>query len=531
MKKGFKINNNGMTLIELIVAIGIFVAAIVPMLYAFVYSTGYNFKSQKAMQSTGIAQAVMENCKSVSFDYEDLKAYLDDASDGSTVFDGSIFTVNGNSTGAKEGINSGMYWIYGVRATNNTTDGTTSRRAYDVAIKPEVIDDSYTDYSYIQSMGHNTYNFGDTLSTALRNEDNVAQYAALHELESLFVDSNITCTPALAAPLPAGTLSAFFSTSDINVTKLVLDREIRIVIGDPNTLPNAANSSVLDQSVKVYVDYYLGYDAGSDGVADTPNFRIEHTQNIAGVNRSLVINTSLATDHTYATHADPVYSVDMGSYVGFNEAATALYFYYYPGYKSHDPDMCNYRDHIVIDNNMTVYGKDRDGNNVERFDVYLFKQYQSGISSYSSLEEDYDCDVTLNSTGHKTYLYHNLFWKVVEDVTHTPHIFKLVKLVSPGITVSAGTNCHNMTFDDPNYSNYANSYKQFTSSAANSDGYSHVLSHYAMLPYRHTLFDEDTSGYKRLFPARYRITVYVYSADNHSADGLIETMTIEMLNW
>ena len=90
MKKGFKINNNGMTLIELIVAIGIFVAAIVPMLYAFVYSTGYNFKSQKAMQSTGIAQAVMENCKSVSFDYEDLKAYLDDASDGSTVFDGSI---------------------------------------------------------------------------------------------------------------------------------------------------------------------------------------------------------------------------------------------------------------------------------------------------------------------------------------------------------------------------------------------------------------------------------------------------------
>ena len=43
------------------------------------------------MQSTGIAQAVVESCKSVNFDYEDLKAYLDDASDGSTILDGSIF--------------------------------------------------------------------------------------------------------------------------------------------------------------------------------------------------------------------------------------------------------------------------------------------------------------------------------------------------------------------------------------------------------------------------------------------------------
>ena len=257
MKKGFRKDNLGMTLVELIVAIGIFVAAIVPMLYAFVYSTGFNFKSQRTMQSTGIAQAIAEQCKSVNYDYSDLQATF--AMDDSTILDGSQFTVNGNAGGDKEGVNRGMYWMYGVRATNNTTDGTTTRRAYDVAIDFRLITDSVTDYSSIQSMGHTTFNFGDSMSVALRGEDGVAQAKAIEKIKELFADSNITCSETLPT-LPAGTLKAFFSESDIDITDIVLDREIVINVSDPGTYSDPTSGA--DESVQVIVNYYCGADSG-----------------------------------------------------------------------------------------------------------------------------------------------------------------------------------------------------------------------------------------------------------------------------
>ena len=529
MKTRFKNNENGMTLVELIVAIGIFVAAIVPMLYAFVYSTGFNFKSQRAMQSTGIAQAIAEKCKSLNYKYSDLKATMD-CSDPATILDGTDFTINGIS-GTKEGINRGMYWLYGVRATNNTTDGATNRRAYDVAIRFTEIQDSNTDYSSIQSMGHTTYNFGDTLSIALRNEDQVAQAKVINEINNLFTDSNITCSETLPT-LPSGTLSAYFSASDINRTKIVLDRDIVITVSNPNTYNDPSGGSD-KQSVQVKVNYYVGFDLGSDGVADTNDCLVTHDVTINHHSYHLVINKPLSSteDYSYSTHTTPIYSVDMGTYYGFNEAASAVYFYYYPGYTSIDSNTANFRDHFQINNNMSVYAKDKSGADVKKLDVYLFKQYDHSLnhSVYEDREEQYFCDVKLNSTGHKTYLYHNLLWRVVEDVSHSPHIFKLVELVSPSITIVEGTDCTNCTVSDPTYSNYGASYK-----AVNTDltknGVSHVISNYAALPYL-SLEPATPGEVNYMFPTRYRISVYVYPAGNNAEGNEIDIVTFEMLNW
>ncbi len=537
MKKGFRKDNLGMTLVELIVAIAIFVAAIVPMLYAFVYSTGFNFKSQRTMQSTGIAQAIAEQCKSVNFDYSDLQATF--AMDDVTILDGSKFTVNGDGSGDKEGVNRGMYWMYGVRATNNTTDGTTTRRAYDVAINFSLITDSVTDYSSIQSMGHTTYNFGDSLAAALRNEDRVAQAKAIEKIKALFVDANVTCSETLPT-LPAGTLGAFFSESDIDVTDIVLDRDILITVNNPDTYNDPSGGSG-KESVQVIVNYYCGFDSGDDGVADTANIRITHPNPYCShtPNHPLVISKPLDADYTYDTHTTPLYTVDMGTYTDFNEAASAVYFYYFPGYKSVNSSTASYRDHFVINNNMSVNAKDHEGvASIDKLNVYLFKQYDHDLDvashvTYDDREEKYSCDINLNSAGHNTFLYHNLFWKVVEDVANSPHIFKLQRHISPHVSVACGSDCVNCTVQDPSYTSYGADYKKFNSTwtLPNDDGLSHALSDYAMLPYRHLDYIDNYGSDEQLFEARYRISIYVYPAGNNAAGNEIEIMTFEMLNW
>lgn len=66
-KKKLKLNNAGMSLIELLVAIAIISVAILPLLYAFVNVAKTNARAREVQQSTTLAHTVMENCKAYSF--------------------------------------------------------------------------------------------------------------------------------------------------------------------------------------------------------------------------------------------------------------------------------------------------------------------------------------------------------------------------------------------------------------------------------------------------------------------------------
>ena len=112
-------NNKGLTLVELLVAVCIFAAAIVPMLYAFVYSTGFNFKSQRTLQSTGIAEAIIEKSKGAGVNGQTIMDKLDDG----TILDGTEFDITSAGLEAD-----GYYWLRGVKPTN-AVDGN-NRRTY-----------------------------------------------------------------------------------------------------------------------------------------------------------------------------------------------------------------------------------------------------------------------------------------------------------------------------------------------------------------------------------------------------------------
>ena len=61
-----KLNNSGMTLVEIIVAIALLSIAIVPLMYAFVNVARFSGKARGLQQETVIAYTVMENCKALS---------------------------------------------------------------------------------------------------------------------------------------------------------------------------------------------------------------------------------------------------------------------------------------------------------------------------------------------------------------------------------------------------------------------------------------------------------------------------------
>lgn len=72
MRKGSckkrKLNNNGMTLIEILIAMVILTVVLVPMMYSFVRVAFFNIRGRDLQQATVMAQTVMENCKAYPMD-------------------------------------------------------------------------------------------------------------------------------------------------------------------------------------------------------------------------------------------------------------------------------------------------------------------------------------------------------------------------------------------------------------------------------------------------------------------------------
>ena len=58
-----KINNMGMSLVEIIVAMAVLMIVTVPILYTFVYSAHFNARAKLRQQTIAAAQTVMENLK------------------------------------------------------------------------------------------------------------------------------------------------------------------------------------------------------------------------------------------------------------------------------------------------------------------------------------------------------------------------------------------------------------------------------------------------------------------------------------
>ena len=504
-KVSLKQSNIGMTLIELLVAVAIFVAAIVPMLYAFVYSTGFNFKAQQSMQATGIAQAIIEKTKAANTNYGDIIASIQDKS---ILEAGNDFTVGSVST------ISGGFKLSNVRATHVAGEavdgGNSSRRYYDVEILISPEAGGIIDHSIIQSMSSNTANFvGASFTQYLRSEDAAARDAAIAKIKETVID-NATEVRDTNGNLKPDTLISVFTQADIKPNDIVLDRYITI--------------TAKDDTVDCKVEYYYnGYDRNGDGRRDTTEFSIIHSYT--------PVNLILKGDPGYHMGGTPIYTADFSGYANHNADGSvsffvksdpgdprpsAVYFYYYPGYKFVEATDCSFIDYFELKNEMTDSPVDDKGYPTNRLDFYLFKQLDDSNTHVDDCESVYKPIVNMTAAPFDTYLYHNFYYPVtnnsIVDVYSNP-------------TFSVGTNWHEeMNQKDSLYLYGATSFLDKLRNPSTNE--SVILSDRATIPYRHMPSDHAIP----MFNSRYTITVRVYPAGSDQVINQAE-MKGEFLNW
>lgn len=525
MKKlRLKNNNIGMTLVELLVAIAIFAAAIVPMLYAFVYSTGFNFKAQQTMQSTGIAQAIIEKCKAANVDYDELVADLTSGDilteNNNFDFDTASFTTNA-LTGES------YYLITGVKAktfeghdvSDAVDGGNSNRRSYNVKVTLTPMTDAITDYSALHPMRSGiTANYVSVDS--LRGQDSAFQVAFMEELKETVRD-NAVITPTVPSDAVRNTLTDYIVNS-LDIQKLELKRVITI--------------DADDSGVKVTVDYeFVSYNGLTSLQYDN------HHAN-GGTNYHVTLN---ATPDTHLDSSKSYYLPPYEDDILTTGPASSVFFYYYPLYKATAgfdgtngtiDDTAGFTDSFILNNNMT---HDYLGTTDGRLDFYLFKQLPlSGTDDFypdadiEGLDDEYKAEIRLNGNGvFVTNLYHNLLWNVssLDDIDTAYY---------PVVTETAGSLAYNRTYvvhaDPSNLTdrsslrphvtqNYKDTFYVTTVTGYEHDSY--ILEDMACIPYGSEKSDIALAG---RFGSRFKITVEVI---NPSTGSTIETMTSEFLNW
>lgn len=528
MKKcGLIKNNIGMTLVELLVALAIFVAAIIPMLYAFVYSTGFNFKAQQTMQSTGIAQAIIEKCKGSNTDFKSISDIL---ADGTILTANSRFSVGGHSHPSTN-----VYHFDDVRAmtfsgaaVNDTVDnGSTTRRAYDVVVTIKEAEDgsgtvSYTDYSSMISMRAGaTGNFcnADTLLA----QDTVAQTDVLDQLYiDVIQNGTVTAGPGMDTD---GTL--YFDIDDFEVKRLHIKRVFTITASD--------------DGVKLSVDYfYAGYVDDHGALSDTITLKTT----MGGYN---ITCTGTPDTTTAIRHAELGFTDDWLVGGSTPVVSPACYIYYYPSY---DYSLCptsnqcdtvaKFEDQFDIINQMSASAFTTGD---PRFECYIFKQYNAELDDASlnpgvdqeTLDDHYVPTVNMTSNGDiYTDLYHNFMWNVT-DGDAMPAAY------APVINADFASGCFNMTYAErathnnagpvPASELVAEKYSTYFCQTS-PRGESPILRDKAVLPMYSAFRGVGSS--LTMFVPRVEITVEVYPSNashSHTGETPIETMTAEFVNW
>ena len=534
--KYLKNNNSGMTLVELLVAVAIFSAAIVPMLFAFVYSTGFSFRAQQTMQSTGISQAIIERAKAPGLSPENIR---DGLADGTLITNYNLAdTTNQPFSLNSVGGSAPAYWAYGVRATNTAGEevdaGVAARRSYDVQTVFKPIqgvptdstdeDESRYDYSSIQSMSSDTTaNFCDAYTENLKTTDEAALGELLDIIENeIIVDGNVTGT-GYPGTLPAG-VAGNFSKSDVLVERLVIDRRITIVAEDTG--------------VKVRIEYFCdGYDTDFNPSTHEDIALSSKSVTIDSHNVTLSLSGDFTNDYSLSS-GSCFYFADIGGTPADAEhyfpiqtdKVTSIYFYFYPGFRSRGTGLPGYRDYFVLDNDMTSSGLDAKGNETKRLNFYLFKQYNSSWDSathaYDTLDRQYAPDVTMEDAAFATYLYDNFLIQASDGKTLKSYSDSFANSVSSHVHL--GDKCYNSTNYVTLSGSFAYNLRGTAAGAGTVECQSLLLADQAVLPYRHEEGMEDTYR-KNMYVTRNSISVEVYKPGETT--NPIERIDGEVLSW
>ncbi len=366
-----KLNNKGMTLIELMVAIAILSVAIVPLMYAFVSTARYNAKGRELQQTTVLAQTVIENCKAYDvgeiYDKMNDKSFIGSMADASTLWGETI--VGDNYT----------YYIANAKLENQRYDVTLELTPYEFTNLYDGTSQSSYDMLFTQSMNsyldgvftNNTASDG-TPSYTAENMDIVAYEEALKKIADE-IKADAATKPAIIEEV-----NVPYSVIKAGATDLKVYRNITISTNKTGDVTKATVNYKYEFEL-TSGNYTYNYTPPEGG---TP---IELKWD-CGTGRMVLYDISFEIYNNAGTNA-PAHPTELQN----------IYFFYYPAYNGSLTDYPIIEEKIIITNGLS-----------DPINVYLVKQKNT---SYTDAELN-----TLESSGYAPAivtsgdmtLYHNL---------------------------------------------------------------------------------------------------------------------------
>lgn len=397
-KKSLKLNNAGMTLIELLVAIAIMAVALAPLLYAFVNVARYNTRAREVQQTTTLAHTVMENCKAYSM--EDIDTQMSNG----TFLTGVTAAQTYNDTGT------GTYYM-----TNVALEG----EKYDIALKftPRGVNgDATTSYDIIETQSMNRYL--DAVftpeGTVLPLSINGVSYGdvTVDELDQI---AYIYALQAISDRIKTATEVDLGTGNGVVLTESQIEDSFKNnYAGNPNydkfSCSRKTTIWLADMASFEAVEVLIAYTFDTvDG-----NYYYKHTFP-DGTERTYTCSAG-----TTADAQDYIYTNSLSNDASHPTQLENVYFFYYPGYNSYGTTGSVFpfvKDEFLVSNTISdgtrelnvyllkqknpAYNDTNLGILEANYKTYVESYYPVGISSGTNIYHNFD--VNLGGGGNPPY--------------------------------------------------------------------------------------------------------------------------------
>ncbi len=382
-QKREKLNNAGMTLVEILIAMFILSAAIVPMMYGFVRIARYSAHGRALQQTSGMAQTIMENCKAYSV--EDIHNMMNGS--------GGSFLTGDYATSA-------VYYVADAPVVTSSPDPAVTP---DPAATPLPADDgTYRFCATNIVLDNETYGFELTMTPILQGTDSAM---LTHEnknemLDAVFVESiaeravtpnvlNFASLKEEAFEDAMGQLSALIeSETDAVGEKVEIEEDVLLnqifhdssnanygaVQAKRDIIVNVKNDSGV-QKVSVNYKYTFSMPAGAEYTVETLKDATPTSSPEFGD-----VDVAFAADVVCETGDIEIYNNANTNNASLHPSPLEnVYLYYYPAYANR---VCT--EYPCVSD--TIYVYNNSGNEI---DLYIMKQKDPSLTSdiYQALAE------------------------------------------------------------------------------------------------------------------------------------------------
>lgn len=393
VKRMFKLNRKGMSLIEVIVAIAILAVVIVPTLRIFASTAGTNFRSRQRQRATSVAEGTMESLKAYSmseictqFAAQSFKGIVPSASTTMTV------------SAQKGGVHVPVFKDDGTWNRDadffefHVTDAASEGQLYNV----DIMATAHLAPDVLRIENPNEY------SDAIIKLPEDSAYTAYGELKNMAQDEIMTNISSYHA----GATSA----SNVSVTMTDFTRVIDVTVNDNGTSQTVDLEVTCTAKATVTYDYMVAGTLHTGGSKSFDEAFLTYTCDVSddgsGTSPWTVYDNAATIGGT-----GPVYTNGPKHY-----KLDQIFLYYYPCYSTGSAFGTGAKDEININGTLTGLYKpsassDPEVYGYEALQVNIAKQFPTRVSGVDLNVGDtnYDLDVNCSvSGGGEAELKHNL---------------------------------------------------------------------------------------------------------------------------